>query len=665
MKLFALLCGLGLWASLWTTGALAAEPASQSGMEKSIQVALNPAQRLISGTLVLRLPNDANAGPLTFTLASGLTLERAAQAEDTLDWEETDAGHYRLNAPDPQLPITLSWKGQLAPQLPGGGYWFEDNLWLPGQLAWYPRLDTSAPFAADIEISTPNSIESVVSGHWLGTSTQSDQHQTRFAHPQARQLSLAAGRWQAATREVAGEDGEGVRLRTLFPETLSDSFADTYLQAAERALLLFQQRLGPYPYSSFTMAASSRPIGFAFAGFTLLGEQVIALPFIPHTSLPHELMHGWWGTAVQASPGQGNWSEALTTYLADYAMEAQKGEEGALRQRWLTDLNALPEGNHLALKDFGYQQTPQDRLIGYQHGAMLFYMLEQQIGTADFDSALGQLIERHRFGQANWQDLQNAFEDASGQTLEAFFDAWVDQPGRPALSMDTLRLEETADGFRVTFSLSQVASPPDSHGDKRRRWPLRLPVDIHYAQGETERTWLSLEDTTERFTLNTRERPRQMVIDPDHQVLRQLPNARETLRELSLAADTRWLRLGAYQELPLPRGATELNDLPEDDLTATPLWVIGTPDDIETWLAAQDLEAPAQPLADQQQDVSDGQLWRQPDTQLGIISASTPQAVMRLMRGLRHWGSSSYVVLTEDGTRRGTWETEPALQHTF
>lgn len=662
MRLFALLCGLGLWAGLWTTGALAAEP--ENGIKKSLEVTLTPAQRSISGTLVLSLPDGADAEPLTFTLAPGLTLERAEQAGDTLDWEETDSGHYRLNAPDPQSPLTLSWKGQLPPQLPGGGYWSEDNLWLPGQLAWYPRLETKAPFAADIEVFTPDSIETVVSGHWLGTSTQGDQRQTRFAHPQARQLSLAAGRWQAMTREVAGDDNEGVKLRTLFPEKISAPFADTYLDAAERALQLFQQRLGPYPYSSFTMAASSRPIGFAFAGFTLLGEQVIALPFIPHTSLPHELMHGWWGTAVQATPGEGNWSEALTTYLADYAMEALKGEDGALRQRWLTDLNALPEADHLALKDFGYQRQPQDRLIGYQHGAMLFYMLEEQIGTADFDSALGQLVERHRFGQANWQDLQNAFEDASGQALDAFFNAWVEQPDRPTLSMDTPHLEETADGFRVIFNLSQTASHSDSRNNENRLWPLRLPVEIRAAQGQTERSWLSLESATERFTLDTPKRPIQLVIDPDYQVLRQLPNAPETLRELSLAAETRWLRLGAYKELPLPRGATELNELP-DDLTTTPLWVIGTPDEIEKWWADQGLEAPAQPPAEELDDTPAGQLWRQPGTQLGVISATNPQAAMRLMRGLRHWGSASYVVLNDGDTRRGTWESEPELQYRF
>lgn len=664
MRLFALLCGLGLWAGLWTTGALATEPAPQGGMEKSLEVALDPAQRSISGTLVLHLPDDANPEPLTFTLAPGLTLEQAEQAGSTLDWEETDAGGYRLNAPDPQSPLTLSWKGQLASQLPGGGYWSEDNLWVPGQLAWYPRLETRAPFAADIEVVTPDSIETVVSGHWLGTSTQGDQRQTRFAHPQARQLSLAAGRWQAMTREVAGDDIEGVKLRTLFPEKLSAPFATIYLDAAERALQLFQQRLGPYPYSSFTMAASSRPIGFAFAGFTLLGEQVIALPFIPHTSLPHELMHGWWGTAVQATPGEGNWSEALTTYLADYAMEEIKGEEGALRQRWLTDLNALPDADHLALKDFGYQRQPQDRLIGYQHGAMLFYMLEQQIGTADFDSALHQLIDQHRFGQANWQDIQDAFEDTSDQALGGFFDAWVEQPGRPAVSMDTPRLEETADGLRVTFNLSQTARQQDGHDDEERQWPLRLPVNIHYAQGETDRRWLSLETASERFTLDTRERPTRMVIDPDYQVLRQLPNAPETLRELSLAAETRWLRLGAYKELPLPRGAAELGDLP-DDLTTTPLWVIGTPDEIEQWWDTQGLAAPARLPAAQQQDPPDGTLWRQPGTQLGVISATSPQAAMRLMRGLRHWGSASYVVLNDDDTRRGTWESEAELQHSF
>ncbi|MGS2744857.1 M1 family metallopeptidase [Halomonas sp. LS-001] len=655
MRLLALLCGLGLWVST----ALALEP--ENGLEKSIEVTLHPEQRLITGTMRLNLPDDIARAPLAFTLAPGLTLKQVKQEDALLDWEETQPSHYRLSAPDTPSALTLSWEGQLASRLPGGGYWSADNLWLPAQLDWYPQIDDPAPYVANVSITTPERMESVVSGNWQETTTQGEKRQTRFAHPEARQLSLAAGNWQASTREA-----QGVTLRTLFPKALSASFATTYLDATVRALQVFQQRLGAYPYSSFTIAASARPIGFAFAGFTLLGEQVIALPFIPHTSLPHELMHGWWGTAVQAAPGQGNWSEALTTYLADYTMEALSGEAHALRQRWLTDLNALPDVSHLALSEFGYQRQPQDRLIGYQHGAMLFYMLEQQIGTQDFNAGLRKLIERHRYGQADWNDLQSAFEASSGQALDDFFHAWVEQPGRPRVTLDEVQLGENDGRFNLSITLGQHSHQhhEESRPPETLTWPLRIPVDIHYQDGQTERHWLSLEGRSHTFTLTVTQRPEQLYVDPNYQVLRQLPNAPATLRDLTLDPDTRWLRLGEHSELPLPQEATALSS-PPDDITSTPLWVIGTPDDIDQWWDDHPLDAPARLPTSEPAQSSASRLWRQPGTQLGIISAATPEDAMRLMRGLRHWGSASYVVLTQDGTQRGNWKTAPDLRHTF
>ena len=45
---------------------------------------------------------------------------------------------------------------------------------------------------------------------------------------------------------------------------------------------------------------------------------MIRLPFIMHTSLGHEIAHCWWGNGVYVDYEKGNWSEGLTTYVADY-----------------------------------------------------------------------------------------------------------------------------------------------------------------------------------------------------------------------------------------------------------------------------------------------------------------------------------------------------------
>ncbi len=61
------------------------------------------------------------------------------------------------------------------------------------------------------------------------------------------------------------------------------------------------------------------PTGFGMPTFTLLGTQVLRLPFIKETSLGHEILHSWFGNSIEVRLDSGNWCEGLTTYLADMA----------------------------------------------------------------------------------------------------------------------------------------------------------------------------------------------------------------------------------------------------------------------------------------------------------------------------------------------------------
>ena len=50
----------------------------------------------------------------------------------------------------------------------------------------------------------------------------------------------------------------------------------------------------------------------------------------------------------------------------------------------------------------------------------------QQLAKA-FDTGLRQFWNAHRFQRASWTDLQRAFETASGEKLDSFFQQWVER----------------------------------------------------------------------------------------------------------------------------------------------------------------------------------------------------------------------------------------------
>ena len=56
---------------------------------------------------------------------------------------------------------------------------------------------------------------------------------------------------------------------------------------------------------------------------------MLRLPFIRASSLGHEVLHNWWGNGVLVDYARGNWSEGLTTFMADYAYKSEESAAAA------------------------------------------------------------------------------------------------------------------------------------------------------------------------------------------------------------------------------------------------------------------------------------------------------------------------------------------------
>ena len=97
----------------------------------------------------------------------------------------------------------------------------------------------------------------------------------------------------------------------------------------------YSRLIGNYPYAKFAVVENRWQTGFGMPSFTLLGSRVLRLPFIPYTSLPHEILHNWWGNGVWIDYENGNWSEGLTAYLADHWMKERRGKGSQYRLKAL------------------------------------------------------------------------------------------------------------------------------------------------------------------------------------------------------------------------------------------------------------------------------------------------------------------------------------------
>ena len=254
-----------------------------------------------------------------------------------------------------------------------------------------------------------------------------------------------------------------------------------YLKASADYLKLYRGLFGPYPFEKFAIVENFLPTGYGYPSYTLLGGEVIRLPFIIGTSLPHEIAHNWWGNGVLVDYPQGNWSEGLVTYVADYLLQEKKSAAAGrdYRYRILTDFAALvsPEGD-FPLNRFVGRADPASRAIGYGKGAMVFHMVRTMIGDDAFFAALRDLCREKLYRTASWDDFTRAFSKTAGKDLAPFMDQWLTRPGGPQLSLANVAVKREGGGWLVTGKITQL--PP--------YWSVPVKMKVETAGGSSATT---------------------------------------------------------------------------------------------------------------------------------------------------------------------------------
>ncbi len=178
------------------------------------------------------------------------------------------------------------------------------------------------------------------------------------------------------------------------------------------------------------MVENILPTGYGMPTFTLLGRQVLKLPFIPETSLGHEILHSWFGNSVYIDYEKGNWAEGLTSYLADHYYAELEGKGWQYRKKIIEDYESyVHEDNEISVRDFIGGGDKALRAVGYGKVAMIFHMLKTRIGEQAFQQGLELMVQEQRFRLTSWQDIEAIFSRIAQEDLSGFFDFWLDSKG--------------------------------------------------------------------------------------------------------------------------------------------------------------------------------------------------------------------------------------------
>ena len=378
---------------------------------------------------------------------------------------------------------------------------------------WYPV--PSEPMRFHVIAALPDNFTAIMEADTFPLVQQGNTVNAIFSKP-VTAIHFNAGPYFLAKQQVR----EGLMVYSMFFKEDQD-LARGYLQAAADYLRHYEQEIGPYPYQHYVIVDNRLPTGYGMPTFTLLGQMVLRLPFIKDTSLGHEIVHSWFGNAVEVDYAKGNWCEGLTSFLADHAFREQKGEGISDRLESITRyLSYVHKDSALSLASFTSASHNQpmaqaQRAVGYDRGALLFYELREKIGRQPFTQGLRRFYLDNVGRQASWEDLQKSFAAASGLDLTNFFSERLQRSDIPALAVENIRTDEVSGTPSLSFDLLQLSEEP---------YTLVVPLRVKTTTSTIDRTCQITEKKT-RIAIPLDEDPLELTIDPDYTFLRRLPYA--------------------------------------------------------------------------------------------------------------------------------------------
>ncbi|MCF6237716.1 MAG: hypothetical protein L3J79_02705 [Candidatus Marinimicrobia bacterium] len=291
------------------------------------------------------------------------------------------------------------------------------------------------------------------------------------------------------------------------------SLFDTYLPATADYVKMYSEMIGPYPYKRFTVAENFFPTGYGMPAWTLLGQQVIRLPFIVMTSLGHEVLHNWWGNSIYVDYANGNWCEGLTVYGADYRYKLQRSSASARDYR--KDIlkaykNYVTAENEFPVREFIARHNAESRTIGYNKTMMIFHMIEERIGSDDFFQAWRDVYADHRGEKVTWEQWIAAYEKASGEDLSYVIPQWVDRVGAAKIRVELLEANVADGKTQVKFKVTQS-------GDI---YNISFPVKFIGLEDQDGMIGLSQQEAVFEFTVEGEATG--FELDPDYDIFRHL-----------------------------------------------------------------------------------------------------------------------------------------------
>jgi hypothetical protein len=355
--------------------------------------------------------------------------------------------------------------------------------------------------------------------------------------------------WLDRARETLGLSAADLELppmylRLLVPRSQLD-LAERMLRSARLSVAWFGLQYGPYPYPQLTVVApppdAYRAGGMEYPTLITIGSsRLLTVPLFNRIPLieavtVHEFGHQYFYGIVGSNEFEEAWLDEGLTSFAENECVAAIANDGLVPlwrvvSGWAWDRHRLGRYRLPIMADqwaWQFRNLHAYSVASYQKTAVAMKTLQGLVGEKGFARAMRAYVDRQRFRHPSSGDLVNAFEGATGQPVEWFFEQAV--RGDADVDWTVLRVRHfrpaEARGMEwVDGQWSLRSAPPEEEEDgwtvaveigRRGEFVGPVEVSLTFEDGRRERRTWDGQDRWVRWRFSSDERLTQVVVDPD------------------------------------------------------------------------------------------------------------------------------------------------------
>lgn len=449
------------------------------------------------------------------------------------------------------MAIAIDYKGVNSKAAPfggiGGWHWIEprdsepshEGFWTQGESEstsnWCPTWDYPNDLAtSETRCTVPAAWNVIGNGTLVSDKLSADKTRRTFdwksTLPHATYLLTLCG----GPFDIKKDTWEGVPLLYVVPKGLGQYIDDTFGDTKDM-LSFYSKVLGfKYPWAKYAQDAMyDFGGGMENASATTLGTGELTDKregFRNAASVnSHELAHQWFGDTVTCKDWGDIWlNESFATFMQSLYFEHSRGKNGYDEEIDNNMRSYFQEARRykrpLSTKMYPNADSMFDSHT-YPKGGVILHTLRRWLGDEAFFSGLHLYLTTWQHTPVQSAQLCRAMTEATGINCEPFWAQWIDKPGHPVLDYTWTA---GSDG-KVNLTVKQTQDTSDG----TPIYDIPAKVGVISESGEFKEYLVTLNGAEQNFSFQA-SNPGAVILDPDHDFLREIPTLHWSAAELPL-----------------------------------------------------------------------------------------------------------------------------------